>query len=80
MKPSYLQTVHLLKQTKKKKKPEPCSVEKKGLHTFAKSINLHLPERAMDLMIHSLVIHLYFVLYNKSQECNYLPFLRAWLI
>ena len=49
MKPSNLQTVHLLKK-KKKKKTEPCSVEKKGLNTFAKSVNLHLAAQAMDLM------------------------------
>ena len=48
MKPSNLQTVHLLK--KKKKKTEPCSVKKKGLNKFAKSVNLNLPAQAMDLM------------------------------
>ena len=73
MKPSNLQTMHLLK----KKKTEPCSVEKKGLYTFAKSVNLHLPAQAMDLMN---PVWQYLVLYNKSQGCNYLPFLRAWLI
>ena len=35
---------------KKKKRLEPCSAEKKGFNTFAKSVNLHLPAHAMDLM------------------------------
>ena len=39
---------------KKKKTTEPCSVEK-GLNTFARSVNLHLPAGALDLMDPKLV-------------------------